>query len=218
MDLPADGGAGPRLLRHNGRSADPCWTGFGSTGPASCPGRPAHRRCRMAERRPNRRPTRCLPSLGTPARPIRPGLDTERDAIAADPVRSGAVDKAKAAGTGSDSLLATSVAKQQPTQGIFADSEAPAPGSIFLGTNRWVGTQNGQTIVVYVGQAGYDASTGRVLVIGGGPSSADTHGFTLDLPNSGPLKAVAGSGGHVTVEDRAGADHVLDLVSQTWLS
>ena len=49
--------------------------------------------------------------------------------------------------------------------GIFDDQEAPAPGMVFLASNRWVGLVDGVSVAVYAGVSGEDTSLGRVLIM-----------------------------------------------------
>lgn len=148
-------------------------------------------------------------------------MDAEQAAISADPKRHDALvakkrdEKARVA-----AKTAASSSTDQPRQwpqGIFEDAEAPAPGSVFLGQNRWVGTLGGDSVAVYAGQAGLDPDTGRVLVRFDNSVASSDSGYTLDLAASGPLRVVAASGTLVTVVDRTQTRHVLNLSTRSWV-
>jgi hypothetical protein len=103
-------------------------------------------------------------------------------------------------------------------EGIFEDPEAPAPGSRFLGTNRWVGDVNGRSVAVYAGVAGEDQTIGRLLVIAVGSSMSIENASWVDLPGAGRLKIVSATRSAVTVTDSRGGVHVFDAATKKWVS
>jgi len=153
-------------------------------------------------------------------------LTAQREAVAADPVkRQGLIDakaqvgaqqrKAATATAATNGVAAepgAEAATGWPT-GIFQDTEAPAPGGVFLGTNRWVGPVAGTTVAVYAGVSGSDPTTGRLLVVVEGPTLDPT---TVDLPGSGALTATSADGDLLTVTDASGATHVFDVAARAW--
>ncbi|WP_377322000.1 hypothetical protein ACFJIY_22145 [Pimelobacter simplex] len=144
-------------------------------------------------------------------------VDRANAAVATDPDALEKVVEEKAAEAAAQATEASdSDAGDEWPVGIFDDAEAPVPGMVFLGTNRWVGKIGGRSIAVYAGRAGDDPTIGRVLVVWA--SSEDTRGTTLDLPGAGALEVVAGEPDSTTLTlvDAAGARHVLDVVSQAW--
>jgi hypothetical protein len=96
-------------------------------------------------------------------------------------------------------------------EGIFEDSEAPAPGSVFLGTNRWVGTVDGHQVAVFAGCAGEDPSVGRVMVTVAGDTAQSTSGYSVDLPGAGSLQVVSASGSLLVLTDAQGGQHNFDV-------
>lgn len=98
--------------------------------------------------------------------------------------------------------------------GIFEDSEAPAPGVVFLGSNRWVGKIGDHYLAVYAGRSGEDPATGRVMAVS---SVGDMNGYTLDLPGTGALKVIAAAGPVITLQDEHGGLHVLATEEGKWV-
>jgi|GEM_PF-1681994 len=151
-------------------------------------------------------------------------LTAQREQVAADPVKRQALIDAKAAaavpqrtaaGATTDRLAAESgsaAAAGWPV-GIFQDAEAPAPGAVFLGTNRWVGPVGGTNVAVYAGVSGSDRTTGRLLVVVEGPTLDPT---TVDLPGSGALAVASADGSLLTLTDASGATHVFDVAARAW--
>jgi hypothetical protein len=140
---------------------------------------------------------------------------------AADPAANAAIIAAKKDGIAQMSSQALSAKSGQNSdwpEGVFQDSEAPAPGSQFIGQNRWVGTSDGVQVAVYAGQAGFDENTGRVLIVFNGRGAAEAAGYDLDLTGSGPLHVLSGSDGMVVLADASGAQHVLDIAKHAWAS
>ncbi len=147
-------------------------------------------------------------------------LHQQLEATAAVPELAAAAIAAKAASglrAAKDQAAQPSVEPAWP-EGIFEDGEAPAPGSRFLGTNRWVGTVAGQSIAVFAGQSGEDPSMGRLLVITAGPSMSVQSGNTVDLPGVGALRVAAASGGTLSVMDSRGVAHAFDAAAARWTS
>lgn len=132
-----------------------------------------------------------------------------------DPPSDKAAEAAAHATRTSDADADPDAASQWPA-GIFDDPEAPAPGMVFLGNNRWVGRHADRSVAVYAGRAGDDPTRGRVLVLWA--SAADTSGTTLDLPGAGALRVVAGApdATTITLVDAAGVRHRLDVVTPAW--
>lgn len=144
-------------------------------------------------------------------------LDRANAAVADDPDALAEVVEQKAAEAAAHATEASDLdAGDEWPVGIFDDPEAPAPGMVFLGTNRWVGKIGGRSVAVHAGRAGDDPTLGRVLVVWA--SSGGTTGTTLDLPGAGALEVVAGEPDSTTLTlvDAAGVRHVLDVVSQAW--
>ncbi len=140
-------------------------------------------------------------------------LHQQLEATAADPKLAAAAIAAKAASglqAAKDQAAQPSVKPAWP-EGIFQDGEAPASGSRFLGTNRWVGTVAGRTIAVFAGQSGEDPSMGRLLVMTAGPSMGVSSGRTVDLPGVGPLSVASASGGTLSIMDSRGVAHAFDV-------
>lgn len=98
--------------------------------------------------------------------------------------------------------------------GIFEDSEAPAPGVVFLGNNRWVGKIGDHYVAVHAGRSGEDPTTGRVLAVS---SHGDMDGYTLDLPGTGALTVIAAVGPVVTLKDEDGRLYVLAAAEGRWV-
>jgi hypothetical protein len=103
-------------------------------------------------------------------------------------------------------------------EGIFEDGEAPTSGINFLGTNRWVGTVDGQTYAVHAGRAGSeeDASIGRVFVLRQGTGTTQPVGYFRDLAGVGALRVTAAEGSLITLVDAAGGRHVFDLAAEAF--
>lgn len=138
------------------------------------------------------------------------------EADAADPSKKAAIiaaKKAEAARMAAEP--AEPIAPKWP-EGIFADSEAPAPGTVFLCTNRWVGTVAGRSVAVYAGRAGDNLATGRLMVVTAAPDmSIDSSDF-VDLPGSGALRITSADGMTLTIVDAHGAKHAFDVSSLNW--
>jgi hypothetical protein len=143
-------------------------------------------------------------------------LEQQLQADADDPAKRAAIIAAKDAEAGPVAgELAASASPKWP-EGIFADSEAPAPSSVFLGTNRWVGTVAGRSVAVYAGRAGDNLATGRLMVVNAASDmSVDSSRF-VDLPGSGQLRITSASGSTLTIVDAQGAEHMFDVSSSTW--
>jgi hypothetical protein len=103
-------------------------------------------------------------------------------------------------------------------EGIFEDREAPTSGVNFLGTNRWVGTFDGQTYAVHAGRAGSeeDAGIGRVFVLRQGTGTTEPVGYFRDLAGVGALRVTAAEGSLITLVDAAGGTHVFDLAAEAF--
>lgn len=144
------------------------------------------------------------------------------EAQAADPAKKQAAIDAKAADAlaGASERKADAVGSEADAwpEGIFEDTEAPAPGSRFLGTNRWVGSVNGGSVAVYAGLAGEDQTIGRLLVIAAGSSMSIENASWVDLPGAGRLRIVSALASAVTVADSRGGVHVFDAAAKTWVS
>ena len=143
--------------------------------------------------------------------------DEQNATIAADAAqsRSVAASKADADARHLTALAAEPAESSAWPTGIFEDSEAPASGMDFLGTNRWVGQVGAAYLAVYAGTAGDDdPGTGRILAV----RSDGQSGYTLDLPGAGALRVVAAEGSTLTVADAKGTSHVLNAERGSWLS
>lgn len=136
-------------------------------------------------------------------------------ADADDPAKSAEIIAAKRAEAARVAAqLAAEVPPKWP-EGIFADSEAPAPGTVFLGTNRWVGTVAGRSVAVYAGRAGDNPATGRLMVVNAGPDmSVDSSRF-VDLPGSGALRITAAIGATLTIVDAQGRSYTFDAAAHS---
>lgn len=148
---------------------------------------------------------------------------TAREQAAADPAKRQAVLDAKsradvaqrkAASQLTANAQAGSASTSWPT-GIFQDTEAPAPGSVFLGTNRWVGEAGDHIAAVYAGVSGSDASTGRLLIAVDGPTMTPT---TVDLTGSGALRVASADGSVLSITDAGGRTHLFDARTSVWQS
>ncbi|HEX2893648.1 MAG TPA: hypothetical protein VHO29_06555 [Marmoricola sp.] len=148
-------------------------------------------------------------------------LDKANKATASDPqaVARIAAEKARDLKAHRAAQAAQPPAQAEWPTGIFEDPEAPAPGSVFLGTNRWVGNLGGQSVAVYAGRAGDDETTGRVLIAWATPSGETERQVSLDLPGAGALRVQDGAADAavVTIRDAAGVDHQLNVASGTWV-
>jgi len=151
----------------------------------------------------------------------------ELDAIAADPEASAdlvAAKEADLADYGREREERATAAKDGEDasvwpEGIFEDSEVPAPGAELLGSNRWVGTVDGAQVAVYAGQGGYDETLGRLLVMWRDDDARDSRpGGFVDLPGAGRLTVVSAQDGVVVVSDAGGAVHHYDVTSGSWRS
>jgi hypothetical protein len=103
-------------------------------------------------------------------------------------------------------------------QGIFDDPEAPAPGSEFLGDNRWVGLLDKHSVAVYAGVAGDDPSLGRLLVMSAVPDDSGQLGYKIDLPGGGPLRVLDARGTDLVIADSHGGEHIFDVRAGEWTS
>lgn len=142
--------------------------------------------------------------------------DRQNAKLAVDPAKRRAITRAKAADDARHraELAATQTDSAPWPTGIFEDSEAPASGMDFLGSNRWVGQVGDGYLAVYAGTAGDDnPTTGRVMALW----SDGRTGYTLDLPGAGPLRIVSADGSTLTIIDSTGETHVLDAESGSWL-
>lgn len=143
-------------------------------------------------------------------------LNAANAAIAADPERQRAEVEAKSV----DHRRHQAALRESPQgpdawpTGIFEDAEAPAPGSVFLGTNRWVGQVDAGYLVVHAGRSGTDESTGRVLALW---SDSARQSYTLDLEGVGALHITDADGTTLVLVDAEGTSHRLDAVSGAWL-
>jgi hypothetical protein len=102
--------------------------------------------------------------------------------------------------------------------GIFEDSEAPASGADFLGRNRWVGVIDGRSVAVHAGQAGAEATTGRLLVMLAAADMTVDRAYTRDVAGSGPLRVTAATGTTITLIDSHGAEHLFDITTEAFTS
>lgn len=143
-------------------------------------------------------------------------LDAANSALAADPERLRAEEGAKAADHERHltELRETQQEADPWPTGIFDDAEAPASGSFFLGTNRWVGKGEGSYLVVHAGRSGSDDLTGRVLALW---SDDNRIGYTLDLERVGALRILKADESVLVMVDSEGAEHRLDAVAGEWL-
>lgn len=141
--------------------------------------------------------------------------NAELEKIASSPELSAAVvarkkaDQARANATAAAPGIVT-----PPPEGIFEDPEAPASGSVFLGTNRWVGQVAGKTVAVYAGRAGEDESVGRLLIMVAGPSMQTESGGHADLAGTGALRVASADGTTLTITDARGKTHTFDVVTR----
>jgi hypothetical protein len=134
--------------------------------------------------------------------------------VASSPEASAAVVASKEADAARMSQVLGADSSEQPwPTGIFADGEAPAPGSVFLGTSRWVGVIDGHTVAVYAGSAGEDPSLGRVLVATAGPDMDLASSYSVDLPGAGALRVIAAKGNLLVTRDSKGANHTFDVAA-----
>lgn len=141
-------------------------------------------------------------------------LDRVNEAAANDPERHAAIEKAKAAEKKShEAELATKpeALDEWPT-GIFDDPEAPASGTTFLGSNRWVGLVDGAYLVVYAGRSGADPTTGMILAFW----SDGRPGYSLYKPGTGALTVVSARDAALTLRDEGGRTHVLHALAGQW--
>ncbi|MEN0129609.1 MAG: hypothetical protein AAGC49_09230, partial [Brevundimonas sp.] len=149
-------------------------------------------------------------------------LAAERAAVAADPDSLARVVAAKraarAAHDAEAKAAATASARSDdpnphhwPT-GIFEDPEGPAPGMVFLGSNRWVGDAGDGVVAVYAGVSGADATTGRLMIM----DPADSAPAIVDLAGSGKLHVESADGSRLTIKDAHGAIHVFDVATVAW--
>ena len=137
-------------------------------------------------------------------------------AVAADPQAKAAALAAKQADQAQRAQAMVAEIPARWPEGIFADSEAPAPGSVFLGTNRWVGTLAGTSVAVYAGRAGENESTGRLMIQYAGSDMSITSARLVDVPGSGALRITSASGTTLTIVDAKGASHTFDVASSNW--
>lgn len=138
------------------------------------------------------------------------------EADAADPAKNAAIIAAKKA---EEARMAAQPAPPAPAkwpEGIFADNEAPAPGAVFLATNRWVGTVAGRSVAVYAGRAGDNATTGRLMVVSAAPDMTVESSRFVDLPESGELRITSAAGATLTIVDAQGAEHTFDVSTVSW--
>lgn len=106
-----------------------------------------------------------------------------------------------------------------PPMGIFDDGEAPAPGTVFLGENRWVGVVDGVTYSVNAGRDGSNESTGRLLILKlDGVEGDGQRGQFLDSKGSGSLRVTAEREGLLEILSESGALYVVDVAKATWVS
>ncbi len=142
-------------------------------------------------------------------------LDHANKEIAADPDKLEAIIKSKAADH--ESHLADLASKPEAAQpwptGIFADPEAPAPGTTFLGSNRWVGSVDGAYLAIYAGRSGADPTVGRIIAIW----SDGRSGYTLDKEGTGALTVVDERGSVLTLRDTNGKSHALNATAGKWV-
>jgi hypothetical protein len=134
--------------------------------------------------------------------------------VASSPQASAAAVASKQADAARMSQDLAADAPEQPwPAGIFADGEAPAPGSVFLGTSRWVGVIDGHSVAVYAGSAGEDSTLGRVLVTAVGSDMDLASSYSVDLPGAGALRVIAANGHLVVMTDSKGANHTFDVAA-----
>jgi len=137
-------------------------------------------------------------------------------AKAADPHAKAAALAAKQADQAQRAQARVAEIPAKWPEGIFADNEAPAPGSEFLGTNRWVGTLAGNSVAVYAGRAGENESTGRLMIQYARPDMGISSSRFVDLPGSGALRITSASGTTLTIADANLVRHTFDVVSSGW--
>jgi hypothetical protein len=128
-------------------------------------------------------------------------------ADAADPAKSAAIIAAKKAEAARVAAASAAPVPQKWPEGIFADREAPAPGSVFLCTNRWVGTVAGRSVAVYAGRAGDDPATGRLMVVNAAADMSIDSSRFVDLPGSGELRITSANGTTLTIVDAQGGEY-----------
>lgn len=128
-------------------------------------------------------------------------------ADAADPARSAAIIAAKRAEAAQVAARPAEPVPQKWPEGIFADREAPASGSVFLCTNRWVGTVAGRSVAVYAGRAGDDPDTGRLMVVNAADDMSIDSSRFVDLPGSGELVITSANGTTLTIADAQGSEY-----------
>jgi len=137
-------------------------------------------------------------------------------ANAADPEAKAAALAAKQADQAQRAQAMVAEVPAKWPEGIFANGEAPAPGSEFLGTNRWVGTLAGNSVAVYAGRAGENESTGRLMIQYARPDMGISSSRFVDLPGSGALRITSASGTTLTIADANLVRHTFDVVSSGW--
>lgn len=138
-------------------------------------------------------------------------------ADADDPGKKAAIIASKKADAGRAAAAAPlAQAPQKWPEGIFADSEAPAPGSVFLGSNRWVGTVAGRSVAVYAGHAGDNPATGRLMVVTAASDMSVDSSHFVDLPGSGALHIMSANGTTLTIVDDQGGRHSFDASTSSW--
>jgi len=128
-------------------------------------------------------------------------------ADADDPARSAAIVAAKQDEAARVAATPAEPAPPKWPEGIFADTEAPAPSSMFLCTNRWVGTVAGRSVAVYAGRAGDDPATGRLMVVNAAADMSIDSSRFVDLPGSGELRITSANGTTLTIMDAQGGEY-----------
>ena len=101
-------------------------------------------------------------------------------------------------------------------EGIFADPEAPASGSVFLGSNRWSGElDNGTCVRVWVGVDGSNPDVGMLLI--GTSTSTEMLPSVVRLAGSGALRVTAAQGTRLSLAQVNGKKtYVFDVQTKTW--
>lgn len=143
-------------------------------------------------------------------------FDKENESIASDSQKLNSVADAKAADHAAHlkELAALPAAPVVWPTGIFEDNEAPASGTVFLGTNRWVGRFGDDYVAVYAGRAGDDPSVGTLIVAWSDPNRP---GKTVTVPGVGSLGVASVLGSVVTLRDSSGGVHFFDALLAKWV-
>lgn len=139
------------------------------------------------------------------------GLSPEKQAIVDYQNQPRIKGKTTMAGAAAAAAAAAVQAPDAWPTGIFEDSEAPASGIDFLGSNRWSGTVNGRLLAVYAGRDGSTPSTGRLLVTSSAPDYSDGQRTFVDAPGAGTLHVDADRGTTLAISSTSGQRLAYDL-------